>query len=1100
MGMFRKPRRPRADADQQGSPPDSEPKAARHAPTLAERLRALAIETGAPEDALDPMLQAVVEATGARAGALCLFDPRRGLLRLAAEVGLSDEGCKRLRTVRAADPTTWDMPLHGLLNRRAYLIESAARNRYVPRLVDSVAPVRTVACVPLYAGADPLGSVILVAVAPRCFVEREIQALMRPLRELARMIEKARGQALGSDAPPTPSRAPVYGPSVDVVRLAAERDALAAERDSLAAELAARRAERERLAVELGELAGTRDRLQAAVDGAAAERAALEADLARARAQAERVATMAAEVAAAEAERDRLRAALDAAAAARDELLGREASLEGARAEAARRADALASELARAQQTAAERVAEMERLAAESESERARWELRLREAETGAVRAREQGAAHERELARLSAELEAAVSRERRLQEELAGTSVRSVEAAREARLASQEAVAELDQARARLAEAEAAVERAQAREQEKEREVARLAAELKAAVAHEQRLREALATAEARGGSPDKTEVGKALAAKREAEDARAAVERELEAVRAELETAEAEVARGHAREQDRQVELGRLNTALRAATEREQRLHEELKAAAGGRTPDAGALAAAMEAGRVAEAARAAAEAEARAAREQVKALEAAVAGLEADAGRAREEIARLTAGERGASAERARLEAELGGLRTAEDAARARVAALERELGALREERERRRAADDARQAEAGGVLARLEALTAERDQIRARLVETEVERDRLRAEGAAAAAGIARLEEALARETAERALLDSTLEQARLAQAELEKTRDRLQADATRLQAERGRLLAEREAAAHEPALVPSPSSAAPPPTLQVVTVGSGTRTSRPREAGSGGRVVAVIDSDATWEGVALDGRTVALLAPDAELAGRLAALAPERVVLNLAARDALGVLVGLRAAGCQARVWGCIANPATDRGVALGMIEPALHPLDPDAILAALGAFVTRGGRAITVGGEVDGFMSLRQALSRQGISVTMAWDAKQVLDLLPVVRPQAVVVDLDLARRDGYAIAAALGAVSPAPHAILLGGGEDAAAAFAATLTDPRNGTQPVPLDRLLASCVGRSEGPPAAQAEAEKGRGRVRAVPGRGRQVAWGK
>ncbi len=1075
MGMFRKPRRPRSAADEQGSPEQGPPPERRSEPTLAERLRAIALETGAPEDALEPMLQAVVEATGARAGALCLFDPRRGLLRLAAEVGLSDEGCKRLRTVRASDPTAWDMPLHGLLNRRAYLIESAARNRYVPRLVDAVAPVRTVACVPLYAGTDPLGSVILVAVAPRSFTERELETLMRPLRELARMIERARRQALGSDAPPLPPRVPAHALGVDVVRLQAERD-------SLAAELATRRAERERLAVELAELAGARDRLQAALDGATAVRAALEADLARAREQAERVTAMAAQVAAADAERERLRAALDAAAGARDELLAREASLEAARAEAARRADALASELARAQQAAAERAAEMERLAAEHEAERARWELRLREAESGAARGREQVAAQERELARLTAELEAAVSRERRLQEELAGTSVRSVEAAREAELASQETVAELAQVRARLAEAEAETERARAREQEKEREATRLAAELKAAVAHELRLREALAAAEARGGASEKSEVGKALAAKREAEDARAALERELERVRADLETAEAEVARAHAREQDRQVEIGRLSTALRAATEREQRLREELEAAARGRVPDAAALTAALEAGRVAEAARAAAEAEARAAREQLAALQATVADLEAQAAQAREEMARLAAAARGASTERARLEAQVERLLAAEDAARTRVAQLERELAALREERERQRAADDARAAETSGLLARLDALTAERDQIRGRLVETEAERDRLRAESAAAAAGLARLEEALARETAERALLDSTLEQARLAQAELEKTRDRLEA-------ERARLLA-----------AAPPAPAAPPqPTLQVVTVTSGARASRPREAAPGSRTVAVIDTDSTWEGVTLEGRTVALLAPDADLAGRLAELAPGRVVLNLAARDALGALVALRAAGAPTRIWGCIANPATDRGILLGMIEPALHPVDPEAVLAALGAFVTRGGRAITVGGEVDGFMSLRQALSRQGISVTMAWDAKQVLDLLPVVRPQAVVVDLDLPRREGYAIAAALGAVSPPPHAILLGGGEEAAAAFTAALGDPRNGAQPVPLDRLLAACVNRSEAPATAAPE-EKARGRVRAVPGRGRQMAWGK
>jgi len=103
----------------------SAPSGADAAPTspLIERLREIGQAAVAPEDALEPALRAIVEAIGAGAGALCLFDPRYGVLRLAAESGLSDEGCKRLRNVRRGDPTSWDMPLHGVLNKRAYLIE-----------------------------------------------------------------------------------------------------------------------------------------------------------------------------------------------------------------------------------------------------------------------------------------------------------------------------------------------------------------------------------------------------------------------------------------------------------------------------------------------------------------------------------------------------------------------------------------------------------------------------------------------------------------------------------------------------------------------------------------------------------------------------------------------------------------------------------------------------------------------------------------------------------------------------------------------------------------------------------------------------------------
>src|SRR5207249_12098664 len=125
---------------------------------LAGQLREIATGAAAPEDMLEPALRAVLEASRVSAGAVCLFDQRHDLLRLAAEVGLSDEGCKRLRQVRRGGMAGWDMPLHGLLNRRVYLIESAARNRYVPPLVDAATSVRAVACVPLYAGTTPVAS------------------------------------------------------------------------------------------------------------------------------------------------------------------------------------------------------------------------------------------------------------------------------------------------------------------------------------------------------------------------------------------------------------------------------------------------------------------------------------------------------------------------------------------------------------------------------------------------------------------------------------------------------------------------------------------------------------------------------------------------------------------------------------------------------------------------------------------------------------------------------------------------------------------------------------------------------------------------------
>ncbi len=67
---------------------------------LAAAVRATGAQVAVPEDALEPALKVLLEACGAAAGALCLYDQRQDLLRLAAESGLSDEGCRQLRTMR----------------------------------------------------------------------------------------------------------------------------------------------------------------------------------------------------------------------------------------------------------------------------------------------------------------------------------------------------------------------------------------------------------------------------------------------------------------------------------------------------------------------------------------------------------------------------------------------------------------------------------------------------------------------------------------------------------------------------------------------------------------------------------------------------------------------------------------------------------------------------------------------------------------------------------------------------------------------------------------------------------------------------------------
>src|SRR5207247_1207750 len=243
------------------------------AAALADCLRAIAAHE-APEDALQPGLQAMPEATGAQAGAICRFDVRYGLLRLAAEVGITDEGCRALRSVRQGDANGWAMPLQCLRDHRAYLIDAASGAHHLPPLVEPGAALRSVACVPLCAGETPHGSLVLVALAPRALSEHDLQQLAGPLDEVVRMIETARRPRTGAPAPaPEPSgllAEPGLGGEV-AAELAERGSALEGEIGVLRETVATLLGEVQTLAAERDRLRGALAELQAEPDPVVAE-------------------------------------------------------------------------------------------------------------------------------------------------------------------------------------------------------------------------------------------------------------------------------------------------------------------------------------------------------------------------------------------------------------------------------------------------------------------------------------------------------------------------------------------------------------------------------------------------------------------------------------------------------------------------------------------------------------------------------------------------------------------------------------------------------------------------------------------------------------
>src|SRR5215470_6960164 len=166
--------------------------------------RVVAPSGGNPEDALEPVLRVVMRASGAEAGAICLFNPADGVLRLAVEVGLSGEGCRRLRKIRAGSREAWMAPLESLLGRRIRVFEQES-GPALPPLLEPAESIGAVACLPVYVAEKPRACAILVAVAPASFTVEALRGLEPSLADLARIVE-AIGRRAG-DSPVSQSTA-----------------------------------------------------------------------------------------------------------------------------------------------------------------------------------------------------------------------------------------------------------------------------------------------------------------------------------------------------------------------------------------------------------------------------------------------------------------------------------------------------------------------------------------------------------------------------------------------------------------------------------------------------------------------------------------------------------------------------------------------------------------------------------------------------------------------------------------------------------------------------------------------------------------------------
>jgi DNA-binding LytR/AlgR family response regulator len=81
---------------------------------------------------------------------------------------------------------------------------------------------------------------------------------------------------------------------------------------------------------------------------------------------------------------------------------------------------------------------------------------------------------------------------------------------------------------------------------------------------------------------------------------------------------------------------------------------------------------------------------------------------------------------------------------------------------------------------------------------------------------------------------------------------------------------------------------------------------------------------------------------------------------------------------------------------------------------------------------------------------------------SMAWDGKQASDLLQMVRPEVVVLDLDIPPRSGLALIVELTGCPIMPMLVLLPGRQDLSKRTAAELADPGLASRLLPPERLL--------------------------------------
>src|SRR5882724_3314798 len=129
---------------------------------LIERIVRLELQQAPLEVLATEMLAPLLEALGARAGALLCYRRDEAALTLAAGRGLTAAAAEQLAMLRWGGGGAWEMPLRALADRAVYHVSADALRTVASEPLGDDAS-STIAAIPLHRWHQPVGVVLAIA-------------------------------------------------------------------------------------------------------------------------------------------------------------------------------------------------------------------------------------------------------------------------------------------------------------------------------------------------------------------------------------------------------------------------------------------------------------------------------------------------------------------------------------------------------------------------------------------------------------------------------------------------------------------------------------------------------------------------------------------------------------------------------------------------------------------------------------------------------------------------------------------------------------------------------------------------------------------------